>query len=570
MNTIFRIFLQGDRGRSLLVLLSLLAAAAVEAIGIGALLPAAAAMLGQGGKASQGSEFVARALENVGLQPTFQTLIVLVAVAIVVKAIISFVALAYAAVAASDIAITLRERLITALFGASWRYYTDIQAGKFANSVSNDASRASQAYLLAAQVLALLAQAVLLCAVALVYNWRLALTSIVVGLVLALLMNRLIRISRNAGRREAENTALLTTNLVDLLGNMKALKAMHRYGSLVTPLRRILFKLRRALITGELAKLGFNLGNEVVITLLITITAYFAYMAWNVTLSELLVIAVIFLKINDIIAKVQKAIQQAVKFERSYVRMEEQIAASEQAQEANPGTGEAVLARSCRFEHVSFAHGEKQIVRNVSLEIPAGQITVLQGPSGSGKTTLIDLLIGLYQPDAGRITIDGAPLAQIDLHRWRRKIGYVPQELSLLHASVRDNITFSDTAISDEQIREALDLARAGEFIDSMPEGLDTNVGEMGSKMSGGQRQRISLARALVTSPEVLILDEVTSALDPVTEQDIVQNIASFRGRYTIIAITHRPAWTAIADRLYEVGNGAVRLVEPQPERSRA
>jgi ATP-binding cassette, subfamily C, bacterial len=141
----------------------------------------------------------------------------------------------------------------------------------------------------------------------------------------------------------------------------------------------------------------------------------------------------------------------------------------------------------------------------------------------------------------------------------------VPQELNLFHDSVRMNLTLGDESIPDDKLLEALTLAGAGDFAAQLPHGLDTDVGEMGGKLSGGQRQRISLARALIGDPKVLILDEVTSALDPATEAEIVQNIAHLRGGYTIIAITHRPAWTAIADRLYTVSGGTVTL-EPLPK----
>jgi ATP-binding cassette subfamily C protein len=137
----------------------------------------------------------------------------------------------------------------------------------------------------------------------------------------------------------------------------------------------------------------------------------------------------------------------------------------------------------------------------------------------------------------------------------------VPQELSLLHESVRTNISFGDASIADADILEAMEKAGAGEFLRSLPEGLDTNVGEMGGKLSGGQRQRISLARALVGNPSIIILDEVTSALDPTTEAEIIKNIAALGRQYTIIAITHRPAWTKVADRLYRVSAGTVKQV---------
>ena len=128
----------------------------------------------------------------------------------------------------------------------------------------------------------------------------------------------------------------------------------------------------------------------------------------------------------------------------------------------------------------------------------------------------------------------------------------------LFHDTIHENVSLSNPDISAEAILAALDQAGAAEFINTLPSGIETDVGEMGGRLSGGQRQRIALARALVTNPKILILDEVTSALDPETEAEIVSKIASLRGRYTIIAITHRPAWTKIADRLYTISKGHV------------
>jgi ATP-binding cassette, subfamily C, bacterial len=139
-------------------------------------------------------------------------------------------------------------------------------------------------------------------------------------------------------------------------------------------------------------------------------------------------------------------------------------------------------------------------------------------------------------------------------------LGYVPQELVLLHDTVRANITLLDTSISETQFNNALKLSGVDVFLSQLPDGLETDVGEFGGKLSGGQRQRIAIARALAKDPKVLILDEVTSALDPETEAAIVSNILALRGRYTIIAITHRPAWTRIADRTYLVDKGRAKL----------
>jgi ATP-binding cassette subfamily C protein len=178
------------------------------------------------------------------------------------------------------------------------------------------------------------------------------------------------------------------------------------------------------------------------------------------------------------------------------------------------------------------------------------------GPSGAGKTTLADIILGLYPPDKGRITVDGVPLTEIDLFSWRRLVGYVPQDLVLFHDSIQANVTLGDPQISRAEVREALQMAGAWEFIQALPEGLETGVGQSGTKLSGGQRQRIALARALVCKPKLLILDEVTSALDPHTEQQICANVRQLAGETTVFAITHRAALLEIADRRYRIENG--------------
>ena len=193
--------------------------------------------------------------------------------------------------------------------------------------------------------------------------------------------------------------------------------------------------------------------------------------------------------------------------------------------------------------------------------------TVFIGPSGAGKTTIVDLITRLYEPQAGRILVDGVSLTELDLHKWRSMIGYVPQELILLSGSVRDNITLG-AAVDDETLMEALELAGAAGFVSDLPEGLDTDLGERGLKLSGGQRQRLSLARALVHRPRLLILDEVTSALDPETERKLVEQIGALAGRggMTIIAITHTRAWLSAADRVFHLENGHVTRIEDRKE----
>jgi ATP-binding cassette subfamily C protein len=215
-----------------------------------------------------------------------------------------------------------------------------------------------------------------------------------------------------------------------------------------------------------------------------------------------------------------------------------------------------------RFEQVSFTYDSTPVLDEVNLTIGAKQITVLKGLSGSGKTTLVDILIGLHRPQTGRVLLGGTPLNDIDVGALRRRIGYVTQDLSLLHATIRENICLGDESLTEDDVANAVKFAGLDDLIAALPQGLDTSAGEMGARLSGGQRQRIALARALVTRPDILILDEVTSALDPATEAEIVNNIRSLAHAFTIIVITHRDAWVEVADRLYEVRGGRVQAVD--------
>jgi ATP-binding cassette subfamily C protein len=171
----------------------------------------------------------------------------------------------------------------------------------------------------------------------------------------------------------------------------------------------------------------------------------------------------------------------------------------------------------------------------------------------------VDLVIGLLRPQAGEVLIDGVPLETLDRRAWRRMIGYVPQDTLLLHDSVLANVTLGDPALTRADAERALRQAGAWEFVSALPEGLDTPVGERGGRLSGGQRQRIAIARALVHEPKLLILDEPTSALDAAAEAAVRDTLRALKGRYTLLAITHRPALLDVSDQVLHMTGGRLR-----------
>lgn len=215
--------------------------------------------------------------------------------------------------------------------------------------------------------------------------------------------------------------------------------------------------------------------------------------------------------------------------------------------------------RSISYEDVSFRYEEPWVLHNLSLTIPKGQMVALVGASGAGKSTLVDLLPRFYDVTSGRITIDGTDIRQVRASELRELIGYVNQTPILFNDTIRNNITFGmERPVSDEEVRTAAEAANATEFIDQLPEGLEYNIGDGGSKLSGGQRQRLSIARALLKDSPILILDEATSALDNVSEQLVQEAIQRLVSDRTTIVIAHRLSTIMHADLICVMQEGQI------------
>lgn len=211
------------------------------------------------------------------------------------------------------------------------------------------------------------------------------------------------------------------------------------------------------------------------------------------------------------------------------------------------------------FNKVSFSYPNTEAgVRNVSLEIPAGSTTALVGATGSGKSTLIKLLLRFYSVDQGVISIDGVPIDYLRLHNLRQNIGLVSQDVFLFEGSVFDNIVYGKPEASHAEVEQAAKAAEAFEFIQRLPDGFDTKVGERGVKLSGGQRQRLSLARAIVKNPPVLILDEATSAVDNETEAAIQRSLARLAQDRTVLVVAHRLSTIVSANEIVVFNHGVI------------
>jgi ATP-binding cassette, subfamily C, bacterial len=563
LKSVLRIFFNARGTNPWVVLTCLVVASLCEGFGVATLVPLLGAATGSNSQ-SFVSEGVRGTLHSLGLDSSLGTLIVVLVVGLLLSSMISLFVMRKVGYANAEVANLMRVRLIRQMLGASWSYLLEHPTGRIANAFSGEVSRSQQAYQLAAQFVAEAVQTVVMLVLGLVVSWKLALASIAIGLATGGAVHFLVTRAKRAGRAQTQLTKELVSLLTDTLDNLKPLKAMGAQQEFVAFFDRRLHRLRRALRRQVINREALRNGQDALLALCMGVAAYIAIAILHTSLEQVIVIGVILQRTVKGFGRLQAFLQQAVIVESPFREVETLIAEMAANQENPGGTLQPSFERDVRCQALRFAYATRPVLNGTNLAIPAGSITVLTGMSGAGKTTLIDLVLGLHRPQGGRILIDDVDLADIDLQAWRTMVGYVPQELILFHASILENLTLSDSDHTEGAVEEALRLAGADEFVAQLPEGVQTVVGSKGARLSGGQRQRIALARALIRRPKLLILDEVTSALDPESEREICRNIVALRQRTTVLAVTHRPAFLEIATRVYQIDEGVARhVVQP-------
>ncbi len=549
--------------QSALVLGSLVLASLFEGLGLTTLLPLLSSGAGgtPAGAQSGVGRVVTRMLDAVGLTPTVGVLLLIVVVGMMLKSVLVLVANRQVGYTVAHVATDLRLTFIRSLLSARWEYYLRQPVGGLANSLATEATRGAESYLYGTTVIALAIQALVYSAVALLVSWQATLAALGAGAVFVFLLNRLVHVSRRAGAKQTRLLRSLLARLSDNLQSVKPLKAMARENLANALLEGDTTQLNRALRKEIFSKEALRALQEPMLAILIAAGLYMALVRFGMSPGSVMLLAFLLVRVLLYLSRMQREYQRMVTCESAYWSLQSAIDGARKEGERPPQGATPALRQAIRLDGVGFRYRDHWVLRDATLTIPAGGITVIIGASGAGKTTVIDLVTALLRPQEGEIWIDDLPLGRIDWRLWRRMIGYVPQDTLLLHDTVANNVTLGDPELTSADAEAALRAAGIWDFVSGLPEGVETIVGERGGKLSGGQRQRVAIARALAHRPRLLILDEATSALDPETETAICRTLAGLRGELTIIAISHQSPLVDVADRVYRVGDGTVSLV---------
>ena len=556
--------------QSLLALVAMLFAGMVEGLGISMLLPLMGIVMDAPGGStilahdpdSSLEKMLTGFFEVLGITPTVSLLLMFFVSSIILKAALVLLANKRVGYTVAQVATDLRLELLRALFTTRWAYFVHQPIGRFTNAVATEANRSANAYLFGMRAMALLLHAMVYGVVALMLVWKATLITLAAGSIILYALRRLVTTAKKAGKRQTSLLKSLLSLMTDTLQSIKPLKSMAREDAAGAVLKRETQHLYQALQKQVFSKEALRALQEPLITIFFAFGLYVAFTWWQLPLTTVMVMAFMLIKILKTLQKAQKEYQTLMIAESAYWSLWSKIEEAQKERETCTGTAAPIFEQAIRFEGVSFSYEKRLVLDNVFMAFPKGSFSAIIGPSGAGKTTIVDLITALLSPQTGKVWIDDIPLTEVDVQRWRRMIGYVPQETLLLHDTVWSNVTLGDPVFTEMDVERALRDAGARDFVAEMPKGVHSVVGERGSRLSGGQRQRITIARALVHRPQLLILDESTSSLDPASEMAICETLRQLGGKLTILAISHQTALLDAADRAYRLDNGIVRLLE--------
>lgn len=502
------------------------------------------------------------------LEPTLEIVLPLFVGLVAVRATAARAVARLTASVREELVERLRMRVYRAIVSAQWEYLVTRSPAAFAHVLSSEVARVGGMVSQFTEAAVALLMVAVYVALALRLSPVLAALVLVSAAGLGWVLRGILNRASELGTAAADARYRLHAAVSAHLSSMKTARsfdAMDRHAAEFADASRAMREVGTASSASE-SRLQHQL--EVGSTIALALIVYVSVATLNLQPGLLLVLLYIFARIVPRLVQIYRlgqALMTALPTVESVRLVEEECnaAAQRQAESRSPVS----FSRDVTFERVSYLYPTRGVVTravdDVSICIKAGCTTALVGPSGSGKTTMADLLMGLLTPTSGRILIDDAPLSIEVMEAWRHQIAYVPQDAFLFDDTIRANLLWACPEASEPELWEALRLAAVDGFVGSLPDGLDSAVGDRGVMVSGGERQRLAIARALLRKPQLLLLDEATSAVDVDSEERIKAALESLHHKLTIVMITHRPGAIRNADQIYVIDGGRATALRP-------
>lgn len=540
-------------------------ASVFEGLGILMLLPLLESL--DTSNIEQESHFINEVLNKIltffGLSESVPSILLLISFAFILKGIMTFSALGYKANLLGKLLKEIKIKIYRLYSSMDYTYYTSKNTGEFINVINEQPTKSLLAFMQLTNLGSHFINTLILMILAFTIAFSFGAMSLIVGVILLLLFLRLNSFVQNLSRETAKENGILTKWLIQFLHGFKYLSSTNQIEKFDQNINKSISILTNNQIKSGIASAFTTSLREPIAVLLIMVIIYTQLMVFELSLEPVFVsIALFYRALNSTLA-VQQAFQATFDSIGSMEVVDDEFKNQRDNQFKD---GKKILKEfkdKIIYDNVSFKYNKdsKPVLNSINIVIPFKKSIALVGKSGSGKTTIVDLLSYVIQPSKGEILIDEKPLSDIKISTWRNQIGYVSQENVIFDDTIANNISMWKNDIDKTCIRKIRDVAEKAnilDFIDSLPQGLDTKIGDRGIMLSGGQKQRIFIARELFRDPSILILDEATSSLDSESENRIQESINNLQGHITLIIIAHRLSTIKNVDTIYLIDRGEV------------
>jgi ABC-type multidrug transport system fused ATPase/permease subunit len=503
---------------------------------------------------------IQKGLALVGAHSTLEILM-LVVVAATAQMILSVALSWWSSRLARSYQAQRRLELFAAFMRAKWSFLVDRKAGEMVNAITTESERLARALIIALSLFGSAIVAVIYVALSAFIAWQATLCLIGFAIAVSLGMTLLYRKNYTFGRKLAPSNAQLQAMLEERFAGVKFIKASVGVDRALLEIEPVVHRISEINTVGaampaivrSLLEYAGLIGVAVILVLTST--------EFGIAPGNVIIVLALFGRLFPRITTVQAQLYSLGATVHAVEALNTlQTAAEGQAERQDRSTRQLMIEVPSRLSvrNLQVKFGERLALDQINLTLAVPGFLAIVGRSGAGKSTLVHALLGLIEPNAGSVQFGPYDLASAPLGAWRRSIGYVPQETILFHASIKDNLRLVNPAASESDLKIAARRAHALEFIEALPHGFETIIGDQGVKLSGGQRQRLGIARALLMNPALLIMDEAMSALDTESEAELIRTLDDLRKDIGILLVAHRLAAARSADIVCVFENGRV------------
>ncbi|KKR88700.1 MAG: Xenobiotic-transporting ATPase [Candidatus Yanofskybacteria bacterium GW2011_GWA1_44_21] len=531
-------------------------------VGIGIIIPLFSVFTGSG---IAGTDFITSSTEKFfmifKIPLTAPSLIIFMVLLFALKAFAQFIAKYNTEKLAAGFEENLRSELLKKTLKTGWPYLSNQKIGHLERTLFYDINQSTTILLQIGTGILILTSFITYSIVAFKISAPITLATLLFGIILFPILKPLFYKIRKLSEQTSQLYKQVANHVSENIIGIKVVKTTATEDAVIKAGNNYFKELKLARTKSGMHSYAIGSSIEPIGIVFVGVLFILTYRLPGFNIASFGVVVYLIQKIFSFIQSIQGQFQTFVSITPNIENVISYRLAIEKNSEENLGSDPFIFIKSLEFVDVGFSHDKDSIIlKKINLSVGKGQMIGIIGPSGAGKTTTADILLRLLVPKEGQILLDGKDYLKTDIKEWRKNIGYVPQDIFLINDTIENNIIFYDKSISKEEIIEATKTANIYDFIEGLPDKFNTVAGERGVKLSGGQKQRIVLARALARKPQILILDEATSAIDNESEMLIQEAIQKLKGQVTVIIIAHRINTIMRTDYVFVIDGG--KLVE--------